>query len=357
MSGYLFVLVWILDPLRIAAAPGITLDIVVKGQSDRKELSMAQLQEALPVASQESNAASTVTAPNSTSTNPRRNPAGGLVEKAMDAYRDNENPAFGPKPRGPQGLENETPSFSTNDMPPTPPGSMSTPGTPSQLGSDSSSSNDFHEMIKKAKLGDMDSQHALGKMYYFGGSGVEQDYHVAMDWYTKAASQGHAGAQNYIGFMYQHGQGVPQDYTAAMNWFLKASDQGLGSAQNNVGFLYRYGHGVSQDYAAAMEWYLMAADSGYPVAFNNIGALYSHGLGVPQSYSIAMEWYRKAADRGSSNAQYNIGVMFQSGQGVPKDIAAAKEWYSMAAAGGHASAAEILEELGYDGEEQKQDTP
>ncbi|KAF9898609.1 hypothetical protein EC991_010816, partial [Linnemannia zychae] len=93
-----------LDPLRFAALPGITLDIVVRGYSNEKELSMAQLQETLPDVSQDSDTTSTASNPNATTTKPRRNPAFGLVEKAMDAYRDNENPAFGPKLRGPQAL-------------------------------------------------------------------------------------------------------------------------------------------------------------------------------------------------------------------------------------------------------------
>ncbi len=39
-----------------------------------------------------------------------------------------------------------------------------------------------------------------------------------MGWLRKAAEQGHARAQNNLGFMYDNGQGVPQDYVQAHMW-------------------------------------------------------------------------------------------------------------------------------------------
>ena len=70
-----------------------------------------------------------------------------------------------------------------------------------------------------------------------------------MEWYLKAADQGHASAQYNIGILYYIGQGVPQDYSQAMEWYLKAADQGNANAQYNIGSLYFNGHGVPQDYS------------------------------------------------------------------------------------------------------------
>ncbi|KAF9901463.1 hypothetical protein EC991_006081 [Linnemannia zychae] len=74
-----------LDPLRIAAVPGVTLDIIVRGQLTEKELSVTSLHKTLLFTPQENNSASMVTTTDSTAIKPRRNPVGGLVEKAMDA--------------------------------------------------------------------------------------------------------------------------------------------------------------------------------------------------------------------------------------------------------------------------------
>ena len=42
---------------------------------------------------------------------------------------------------------------------------------------------------------------------------------MAVEWYRKAAQQGHASAQFNLGVKYAKGKGVPQDYAAAHKWF------------------------------------------------------------------------------------------------------------------------------------------
>jgi TPR repeat protein len=58
------------------------------------------------------------------------------------------------------------------------------------------------------------------------------------------ADQGHADAQNSLGFMYGKGEGVKQDFAEAARWFRKAADQGLAGAQYNLGVKYAHGQGV-----------------------------------------------------------------------------------------------------------------
>ena len=55
--------------------------------------------------------------------------------------------------------------------------------------------------------------------------GVRLDYEEAVKWVRKAAEQGHAHAQNNLGWMYYEGQPVP-DYVLAHMWFDVAATQG-----------------------------------------------------------------------------------------------------------------------------------
>src|SRR5262249_18437322 len=98
---------------------------------------------------------------------------------------------------------------------------------------------------------------------------------VAMAWYYRAASQGHAQAQNNIGLLYRNGSGVSQDYVKAADWFHKAADQGNSSAMNNIGWLYQYGFGVERDSALATEWYRKATTLGNAQAQTNLDLLLS----------------------------------------------------------------------------------
>ena len=97
---------------------------------------------------------------------------------------------------------------------------------------------------------------------------VKGDYAQAFPLYRKAADQGNAEAQLFVGLMYRDGQGVPQDYAQAIVWFLKvavladdaANPPGLiDLAQLNLGRMYRDGHGVPQDYLRAHMWLNLAA--------------------------------------------------------------------------------------------------
>ena len=83
-----------------------------------------------------------------------------------------------------------------------------------------------------------------------------------------------------------------------MRWYRKAADQGNAIAENFVGLSYENGLGVKKDLSEAMRWYRKAADQGNAEAENSIGYLYAHGLSVEQSLFEAMKWYRKAADQG-----------------------------------------------------------
>lgn len=58
------------------------------------------------------------------------------------------------------------------------------------------------------------------------GEEVLQDYFEAVRWFRKAAEQGNADAQYYLGCCFEHGKGVPQDYSEAVRWYQTAAAQG-----------------------------------------------------------------------------------------------------------------------------------
>jgi TPR repeat protein len=190
---------------------------------------------------------------------------------------------------------------------------------------------------KAAVQGDANAQNYLGRMY-ISGRGVPKDEYKAVEWFRKSAEQGFANAQNNLGNMYCDGRGVLKDDREAIGWYQKAADQGYAPAQNSLGRMYQDGRGVPQNEREAMEWYRKAADQGFARAQNNVGFIYHFGLGVPQDDRLAIKWYQKAADQGDAGGQNNLGVMYQLGRGVPKSWRKAMEWYRKAADQGLANA-------------------
>ena len=100
-----------------------------------------------------------------------------------------------------------------------------------------------------------------------------QQYEDAVSWYQKAAYQGHALAQNRLGYCYHMGHGVDKNPVEAVKWFKKAAEQGFVSAQYNLGECYRSGRGVAVDLAEAKKWYQKAADQGNENAKRRLASL------------------------------------------------------------------------------------
>jgi TPR repeat protein len=69
---------------------------------------------------------------------------------------------------------------------------------------------------------------------YYKGIGASQSYEKALEWYSKAAAQNDATAQNNLGVLYENGQGVIQSSQKALEWYRKAAAQGNIDAQNNL---------------------------------------------------------------------------------------------------------------------------
>lgn len=81
-----------------------------------------------------------------------------------------------------------------------------------------------------AERGDARAQYELARR-----CSEKKDYRCAVAWFRKAAEQGHAGAQNRLGVMYERGEGVGIDELEALKWYsLAASAQNAYAIANRI---------------------------------------------------------------------------------------------------------------------------
>ena len=186
-----------------------------------------------------------------------------------------------------------------------------------------------HGLVNKAARSPA-AQTELATLYAVG-LGVTKDDTKAAELLEKAADQGFARAENFLGLLYQKGQGVPKNPGKAADLFRKAANQGYADAQDHLGVAYANGDGVPKDLGKAVLYCKKAADQDHTSAINRLGWMYEHGQGVTRDIGKAAELYQKAADRGHSAAQTNMGLFRQYGMGVPKDLTKAAEYYQRAA--------------------------
>jgi TPR repeat protein len=124
------------------------------------------------------------------------------------------------------------------------------------------------------------AQTALATVYE-RGSASDRDMHLALNWYEAAANQGDWIAQLSLGRIYYFGlSGVDRNTTTAKKWLQMAADSGSGAAAFYLGLLNDDGQDTTIDYTEAARWYLRAAAAGNPLAQEKLALILLTGKGV-----------------------------------------------------------------------------
>ena len=107
-------------------------------------------------------------------------------------------------------------------------------------------------------------------LLYHRGFFVNEDEQAAIQYYEKAASGGHAGAQSMLAALCEEGScGLTVDRPRALQLYFQASKQGELCAMNNLGLMYENGvpeAGVKADLVEAVGYFTKAAEGGLPMA-------------------------------------------------------------------------------------------
>jgi TPR repeat protein len=123
--------------------------------------------------------------------------------------------------------------------------------------------NDFRTALRLAlplaQQGDAKAQALVGLINYRGSRDMPRDLNEAANWFRRAAEQGNASGQFYLGTMCYQGQGVPQDYAEAAKWYRLAAEQGDPEAQYSLGVMYARGEAGQTDQVQAYMWLNLAA--------------------------------------------------------------------------------------------------
>lgn len=179
---------------------------------------------------------------------------------------------------------------------------------------------------KAAMQGYVDAYLQLGWMYR-EGLGVPRDLEEAYKWYKKAADTNSSEGLFNIGGIYTR----QKKYEKALEYYEKAAAQGHVYAQLHIGWIYQKGIGVPSDLTEAHKWYKKVADTNFPEGQFYLGALYSY----QKNYKMALEYYEKAAAQDYIPAIYRLGLAYQSGEGVESNRTQAFEHFGRAADRGH----------------------
>jgi uncharacterized protein len=142
---------------------------------------------------------------------------------------------------------------------------------------------------------------------------------LTVDYLTELAQQGNELAQGALAQFYASGDSTPEERTETVDLYRRAAQQGDAGAQFFLGamLMHDFGRNVPRNPAAAAE-------------------------GLRRAATEAAGWYRRAAKQGHTDAQYHLGLLHASGIGVDRDPVEAHAWMAVARILGSARAKEHL---------------
>jgi TPR repeat protein len=227
---------------------------------------------------------------------------------------------------------------------------------------------------RSAELSNPEGQYQLAIMLSAMQPG---DRAEELDWFVKAARQGHIGAQVSAAALLLK-RNAEGDRLAAIDWLERAAKAKdpvasyllarVSSEQKTIDFeriretltiAATAGHREAQfllgklladssvlaDKTDAASWLEKASQNGHLDAANRLGELYLAPVSELRHLAKARQIFQRAAEQGNASAMYNLARMQSEGLGGESDSRQALIWYSRAAEAGHEGAADVVETL------------
>ena len=170
-------------------------------------------------------------------------------------------------------------------------------------------------------------QYRIGKMYCYG-SGTEQNYQKAFEWFKRSAKQKNKFAQFSLANLYYYGSGVEKDLSQAFLWYQRSSSQGQPYAAYSIAQMYRYGEYVTKDNDTAQRYYKQALsgflkiesdDMANDDLFYKLGQMFNLGLGTDSDVTKAIEYFKRSAEMNNKNGLFEYGKALLTGEHIPQD--------------------------------------
>jgi len=110
--------------------------------------------------------------------------------------------------------------------------------------------------------------------------------------------------------------GTPNKPRDELDWLSRLANNGDAGAQLQLGLAYRDGrYGLTPDPKTGLYWLQKSAAGGNAYAEDAIGSAYSKGQGIGRDMKQAEQWWRKAIKDGDRDARMHLAdALIQAGQ-------------------------------------------
>lgn len=188
----------------------------------------------------------------------------------------------------------------------------------------------FEQVKAMAEEGDMQAQYIIGRAYYCGFQ-VRRDDEQAVDWWQKAAKQGHPDADAYIGLSFQEGfGGSAKNQDEANRRFQRSAESGSAQGALMLG-IYEYRTGDAKRKMTAVLLFKSAAEKGDANAAAFLQRIVDAGVESNRDFGRGMNWREEAKKTPLADLYTQAGVNAFKGRVVEQDYGDSVAWWEIAA--------------------------
>ena len=162
----------------------------------------------------------------------------------------------------------------------------------------------------------------LGLMHHRGEMGVLQDAETAKKFICGAADVGDKDGQFNCAELLASAIKADAEMKPAIDYYEKAAAQGHIGAQNTLGMVYKAGKGVKADLERAKKSFEETASKGNPIGLFEFGLMHERGAPMPKNLAKAHLYYNLANARQHPDAA--AGLQRIAPQMKPDEVARAQ---------------------------------
>src|SRR5690606_26766628 len=115
--------------------------------------------------------------------------------------------------------------------------------------------------IQAAEAGDLEAISTLGQFYSEGRPGLAPDYEKALHWFSIGEEKEDPSSLLGLATMYENGRGVEQDYDLALEYYTRAAEYGLAEAAYLLGYIFMNGTITDVRIPSGVFWMRIASNN------------------------------------------------------------------------------------------------
>lgn len=200
------------------------------------------------------------------------------------------------------------------------------------------SASEWRTLPDRAKRGNPEAEWGVADRYGDGCKNhrgqilVARSPRRAVQWFRRAAENGHSAAQNTLGVRLSNGDGVRKDVPEALSWMKKAFRAGDSCAAQNIAITYR----PIGNLTMAVQWFKKSSRMSDGDALVQLGIHYYWGKGTRKNFKAAARCFRQAtrakniSGYGRDDAFFCLGLCYFEGRGVRKSLSTASRLFERA---------------------------